>query len=168
MRTLLAAALAAPALAMGQTPAATPPPCSTAAARAFDFWLGRWQVYDPRGEKAGDSRIEPVLGGCVVQEHWRGRGGFEGMSFNSTDAQGRWMQHWVDNQGGRLTLVGGLQGTAMVLSTLPDPGAAAPRRLDRITWTPQHDGAVRQLWEQSGDGGASWRTIFDGRYVRQP
>lgn len=167
-RLLTAAAVLAPVLAMSQTPPTPPPaPCSTAHARAFDFWLGRWEVYDPKGEKAGDSRIEAVLGGCVVQEHWRGRGGVEGMSFNSTDAQGRWMQHWVDNRGGRLTLAGGLQGASMVLQTLREAGAlmgAAPE-LDRITWTPLPGGAVRQLWEQSADGGSTWRVLFDGKYV---
>jgi hypothetical protein len=36
----------------------------------------------------------------------------------------------------------------------------------RITWTPR-DGGVRQLWEVSSDGGTTWRTAFDGRYVRR-
>jgi hypothetical protein len=37
---------------------------------------------------------------------------------------------------------------------------------ERISWTPQPDGTVRQLWEQSADG-SRWRVVFDGRYVRQ-
>ncbi len=166
MRSILAALMLLPhAVAAQQAcapPAPKPLPCSQVAARAFDFWLGHWEVFDPKGEKAGDSHIEAVLGGCVLQERWRGRGNFEGMSFNSVDAQGRWMQHWVDNQGGRLNLIGGLQGTSMVLASLPD--ATTPSKIDRITWTPQDRGGVRQHWQQSTDSGATWRTLFDGQY----
>ncbi len=163
MRSILAALMMLPIVGGAeQASAPKPPPCSQPAARAFDFWLGRWEVFDPQGKKAGDSHIQAVLSGCVVQEHWRGRGNFEGMSFNSVDAQGRWMQHWVDNQSGRLNLVGAVQGTSMVLASLP--GAATPSKIDRITWTPQEGGTVRQLWEQSGDAGATWRTLFDGQY----
>jgi hypothetical protein len=44
------------------------------------------------------------------------------------------------------------------------PDAAAPA--DRVTWTPNADGSVRQLWEKSADGGATWTTAFDGLYTR--
>jgi len=37
----------------------------------------------------------------------------------------------------------------------------------RITWSREPDGRVRQLWESSKDGGRSWTTVFDGLYVRQ-
>jgi hypothetical protein len=36
----------------------------------------------------------------------------------------------------------------------------------RITWTPVADGQVRQLWEASRDGGATWSVVFDGLYAR--
>ena len=38
---------------------------------------------------------------------------------------------------------------------------------NRITWTPNSDGTVRQLWEVSKDQGESWQTEFDGLYKRQ-
>ena len=37
---------------------------------------------------------------------------------------------------------------------------------NRITWTPNADGSVRQHWEASTDG-ETWTTAFDGRYVRK-
>ncbi len=37
----------------------------------------------------------------------------------------------------------------------------------RISWTPGEDGSVRQLWEASKDGGATWNVLFDGLYVRK-
>ena len=42
------------------------------------------------------------------------------------------------------------------------------RQRDRITWTPNGDGTVRQLWESSTDGGATWSVAFDGTYRHAP
>ena len=41
-------------------------------------------------------------------------------------------------------------------------GAVAGK--NRITWTPRSATEVRQLWETSRDGGATWTTAFDGTY----
>jgi len=60
-----------------------------------------------------------------------------------------------------LHLSGGLDGKKMVLRSTR-PGA----HVDRISWTPNDDGTVRQLWESSEDGGKTWTTAFDGRYER--
>lgn len=56
LATLLLAAVA-PAFA-------AEPPCATPAHRAFDFWIGTWDVARPDGTLAGRNRIEAVLGGC--------------------------------------------------------------------------------------------------------
>jgi hypothetical protein len=39
--------------------------------------------------------------------------------------------------------------------------------LHRISWTPNPDGSVRQLWEASKDDGGNWAVIFDGHYSRR-
>ena len=70
----------------------------------------------------------------------------------------------MDNGGTRLMLSGAFKDGSMVLAgerTLQ--GAAVS---DRITWTPNPDGTVRQHWEQSRDGGLGWGTVFDGLYTR--
>jgi len=74
-----------------------------------------------------------------------------------------WHQTWVDNQGGLLALEGGLRGASMVLEG-KQPGPQGGEQTSRITWTPNADGTVRQLWEISTDGGKSWTTAFDGLY----
>jgi hypothetical protein len=153
---------------LAQTAHPAAPPCQASEYRQFDFWLGSWSVFTPDGKKAGDNRIEAIDGGCALIERWRGGGGFSGTSLNSWHAATRqWHQHWVDNQGGLLRLAGGRDGERMVLrgSSANDGKPGATRR-QRISWTPLPDGAVRQLWEQSDDDGATWRTVFDGRYVR--
>lgn len=155
-----------PALAADAPAAAT---CSSVQHRQFDFWLGRWEVRNPAGTVAGHSRIESILGGCVVLENWDGARGISGKSFNLYNADTeQWEQFWVDSSGSRLHLRGGLRDGAMVLEGIqdkPDPRTGLKQR-ERITWTPKTDGSVRQLWETSTDDGHSWTTSFDGRYRR--
>ena len=150
-------------------PAAKAPACAGADYRQFDFWLGEWEVRNPAGKFVGHNRIESAHGGCVLIEHWNGVGGVTGTSVNLYDRdRGRWHQTWVDSSGGLLQLDGGIDGKAMVLSgDAFDADAPAKTARQRITWTPQGDGLVRQLWEASTDGGRTWTVVFDGRYARR-
>lgn len=157
---LLALALASPA------PEPSRPACDTAAHRAFDFWIGEWEVF-AHDQPAGTNRIEPMLGGCALSEHWRGASGVEGRSYSVWDAAtDRWRQFWVAARGEVLVLEGGLVDGAMVLTGVrPHPQTGAPQQ-QRIAWTREPDGGVRQLWETSDDAGATWQVAFDGRYRR--
>ena len=67
-----AAAVAAFALSGQSPPAAQPPanPCSAAEFGQFDFWVGNWDVYNPRGQMVANSLIEKVYG-CGVRENWK-------------------------------------------------------------------------------------------------
>jgi len=144
--------------------------CEAAEHRQFDFWVGRWDVYGPKGKKAGENRIEVIAEGCALLEQWTGSGGFSGKSLNIYDAgDRRWHQTWVDSGGTLLVLAGGLAERSMVMSgATPSPTDPTRTVQQRITWTPNADGSVRQLWESSADGGKSWTVVFDGRYVRAP
>jgi len=133
--------------------------------RQFDFWIGHWTVR-ANGEVAGDSRVESILDGCALLEHWTGAKGGRGKSLNAWNPAHRaWEQFWVDKDGQRLLLRGGLRDGAMVLESV-DEGITGARR-ERITWTPNADGSVRQVWEASTDGGASWNVEFDGHYTQR-
>lgn len=147
-------------------PATPPPPaCSSAIHRQFDFWVGRWNV-TAQGQPAGHNHIELLHDGCVVAEHWKGAKGGEGSSLNAWDPYAKvWRQFWVDKSGGVLQLEGGWNGTAMVLiGTRPGPDGQPQQQ--RITYTPDADG-LRQVWEQSSDGGQTWTVAFDGLYRRE-
>ena len=148
--------------------APAPAPCSAPEHRQFDFWAGNWEVVDPTGKVAGRNVIEPILGGCVLREHWKGARGLEGYSFNAWDANTRqWHQTWVDSAGTVLRLAGGLRDGAMVLAGEDPVTERAPQGTrHRITWTPRPDGTVSQHWESSQDGGTTWATAFDGTYRR--
>jgi hypothetical protein len=164
---VLAACAAAAACSFVAPPAqsATPKPCTAPQHRQFDFWLGRWRVTDQVTHKFdGTNDVTRELNGCVLQEHWNGTGGSTGTSFNLYDtSRKQWHQTWVDGSGGILQLDGGLKNGAMVLE-----GARRTRAgksvIDRITWTPNRDGSVRQFWQASNDGGTTWTTQFDGLY----
>jgi len=123
-------------------------------------------VINAAGLQVGTSRIEKVLGGCALQEHWAGSGRSRGTSLNMYDARHHvWHQTWVDNDGGLLVLEGGLKDGSMVLSG-KSVSRAGKTVLNRITWTPRDKDHVRQSWQISADGGKHWKTVFDGLYRR--
>jgi hypothetical protein len=130
--------------------------------RAFDFWLGHWEVHARDGTFLGRNRIEAHFGGTLLQEHWEGASGARGTSLNAFMAgKGMWRQTWVDHEGAFLDLEGGLEGQDMVLR-----GTSADSVDERITWTPLEDGRVRQLWEQRRGDGNAWTVVFEGFYSR--
>jgi hypothetical protein len=145
------------------------PACSSPEYHQFDFWLGEWDVFGPKGARVGTNRIERQFGGCVLQEHWVGAGGGVGSSFNTfSRATGQWHQTWVDNQGTLLLLDGAFKDGAMTLSgRVAEPNGKLT--LHRIRWSVigGDPNRVRQLWESSTDGGNTWTVAFDGTYVRK-
>jgi hypothetical protein len=137
--------------------------CGAPENRQFDFWVGDWQVHRPDGSFAGLNRITLEYGGCVVHEHYATGSGFSGESLNTYDvARKLWHQTWVDDSGLLLILDGHWNGKSMVLEGAA-PGAGGISTKQRITWSPNADGSVRQLWE-AADGKGTWVVVFDGRY----
>jgi hypothetical protein len=132
----------------------------------FDFWIGEWEVFGPKGKQLGVSSITPLFGTGALAEHWRGLGEVEGHSLNSYDpVRACWHQTWLDSSGSVLLLDGGRMDGSMVLeglAPLEDGGVTQPQR---ITWTPETDG-VRQHWETRAADGEPWTTVFDGHYRR--
>lgn len=168
-RTALALASVMTVLAASPGQAAGPPACADPRSHEFDFWIGEWVVFNVgNGDPVGRNRIEPILGGCVLQETWAGASGSSGTSLNFFDTQrGRWRQFWVWRQGTTLELEGEYRNGSMVLSgesREPD----GKTTLNRITWHNNPDGTVRQQWEISKDGGQRWETIFNGMYRKRP
>jgi hypothetical protein len=134
----------------------------------FDFWIGSWQVENAAGTVVGHNTIRRVTA-CFLHESYTTPSGYEGQSFNIYDgARNVWHQSWVDNGGLLLQLDGGLKDGSMVLQG-PGVGQGGAAVINRITWSvvggdPDH---VRQLWETSADGGATWAVGFDGHYMRE-
>jgi hypothetical protein len=170
MRTvLLLAGLAAFAVAGAEESAGQGgTPCAAEAFRAFDFWLGEWEVRTVDGRLAGHNRIESLHGGCVIVERWSGVSGMGGMSMNWLDGTtGEWVQLWLDASGGQAEIRGGPveEGTGMQLAGRIHYLAEARTADFRGTWTVLPDGRLRQLFEESADGGKTWTTWFEGYYT---
>ena len=54
----------------------------------------------------------------------------------------------------------------LLVGTLHTVGTGVTKPF-RGLWTPLPDGRVRQFFEHSDDGGATWVSWFDGYYTRQ-
>jgi hypothetical protein len=137
--------------------------------RQLDFWIGEWDVTSS-GAPAGESHVEKMLGECVIFESWTGARGMVGKSFNLWDATNKeWRQTWVDSTGGLHEYHGAFGGGKMVyladrLQAGPT-GALQPTKL-RMTFFDE-GGTVRQLGEQSTDGGRTWAVSYDLLYTRK-
>lgn len=160
----LALAIVPLPLACGAPPAS---PCASAEHRQFDFWLGEWDVLTPDGKLAGTSRIERITEGCAVLENWTGQRGLTGKSLNIYDpADQQWHQFWVDSSGSRLTLDGVFADGKMVLEAhTTDRKRPEVKVTQRISWSKNTDGSVRQVWDTSEDAGKTWTVVFDGKYI---
>lgn len=152
-------------------PAPAPPvsaaPCATPEYRAFDFWVGEWDVF-PNGGAAqvATSSVESMFGGCAIRETWKPVKGGGGGSFSHYDGERHyWRQAWVDGSGARVDFDGGPADGKMVLTGhWANAVAKGQDGLIRMTYSRQPGGAVRQHGEQSLDHGLSWTTSFDFIY----
>lgn len=141
------------------------PACEAPEFRQFDFWIGKWTVRNPGGKEVGKSEISRMSEGCAVREQWKSASSISGMSINYYDSsERRWHQDWVGGDGTILHLRGGLEGSAMVLSTTP---GSQGNVTSRVTWTPLADKKVQQEWATSNDGGKTWQVAFLGIYEPQ-
>ena len=66
-------------------------PCSSPVYRQFDFWIGEWEAFGPKGKKAGDSKISAILDSCIILEEWTSTAAnngvrYAGKSFNTYNA----------------------------------------------------------------------------------
>ena len=122
MRTLwIAAALsmAPPVEAQTTTPAPSPSsptaPCADEAHHQFDFWVGKWDVYQTgKDALVAHSLIESLYGGCGVRENWMPLKGTGGGSLNIyVPEEKHWEQFWIDSGGSRAHFIGGWNGKAM-------------------------------------------------------
>jgi len=154
--------------AMSAWAAANPGECSkNPANRELDFWLGNWTVTYPSATSSAMSAVSLDLDRCLVVENWNGGKGHSGknvLAYSGDDKS--WHGIFADNEGrvhvfeGRVTSgVAEFHGA----SVGPDGGTV----LNRIKVIRETPDKVEQLWEQSTDNGANWKTVFQGEYSRR-
>ncbi|MDH4125709.1 MAG: hypothetical protein OEW64_14435 [Gammaproteobacteria bacterium] len=135
---------------------------------AFDFWIGEWNV-TLNGRLAGTNSVQPMLGHCTIFEQWESVSGGLGKSFNFYDpGADHWRQIWISDNGTFIEFTGvardgGIFFTAQ--TTNPADGSVTDHKFE---FTQLAGGIVRQSWETSTDDGATWTSVWDGRYQRKP
>ncbi|WP_375581052.1 hypothetical protein ABWH96_08625 [Marivirga tractuosa] len=136
--------------------------CNSENHRAFDFWLGNWEVYNKNGDHIGTNNIYLIQNGCGIQENWTSKMGGAGTSYNFYDVKTeKWHQSWISSSGNALMMSGGFSNGKMQMQSEPLNG-----KIDKISWVPQEDESVLQIWEISTDDGETWKEAFWGKYVR--
>lgn len=149
-------------------------PCGDPVYRQFDFWIGDWEAFDTRGNKAGDSKVSLILDSCIILEEWTSasinRGiRYAGKSFNAWNAATRqWQQTWVDNAGGTNEyLLGTFDNNRIIYRTAPFPFKKDSMAIRKMTFTNLGPVKLRQQGEISKDNGINWATEYDLEYRRK-
>ncbi len=143
-------------------------PCDTEKHNEFNFWVGDWNVYNKQGKLIGANKILKMHSNCVMQENWVSKtSNSRGTSYNYVDlTDNTWNQLWVDNSGYSLVLKGNLVDGKMVLKSDLVKGQKGDY-YNRITWTPNKDGSVTQVWEFISTQGKVIQEAFRGIYKKK-
>jgi hypothetical protein len=147
-------------------------PCQAAEYHQFDFWVGSWNVVAADGRTLGKNTITSVHDGCVLQEQWTGAKGKTGSSVSFYDPRTKkWHQFWVDSAGSAWLSYDKEGNPSTIRGTFHDgimemTSVEGTNPMIRGTWKLLSDGRVRQAFDQWDDATKSWKTSFEGFYVR--
>jgi Tfp pilus assembly protein PilF len=135
--------------------------------KQFDFWVGEWDVQTPQGQPVGKSLIQRIEDGCIILENWTGLQGGTGKSMNFYNSgSDKWRQTWVDSGGNVVEYQGVYKDGAMRYEGESFP-RGGKKSLSHLTFFNQGPDRVRQLAEQSTDGGKTWTVQYDFIYIRK-
>jgi len=157
--------------ASAQTQQAGASPCAADSNyQRLAFWVGDWEVVDSTGAHYANQRVRAVIDSCAITAEWTGRVGDKGLNLSAYDRQtGEWRQVYVSNQ---------VPAPLGITLRRSDPSYAGPGLRfipllaapagnlvrSRVTIMPLTDRRVMQLFEDSSDGGKSWRTVFKAEH----
>ena len=88
-----------------------------------------------------------------------------GRSTRSFITEKRWEQVWIDSGGAQLKLYGNKKGNQMILASKAVKNKNGKMVVNRVTWTNNADGTVRQLWEVLINDKVD-NIAFDGLYKK--
>lgn len=153
----------------------TSKPCAQDHFRVFDFWIGDWEVFKNNSDqKAGESKISPILDSCVILEEWSSivnpKGfRYSGKSFNTYNSvSGQYQQTWVDNTGSSIEfLKGKYYRDTMHFETFPFVFSKDTMAIRRLRFINKGMDKVQQFGEISKDNGQNWITEYDLEYRRK-
>lgn len=138
--------------------------------REQDFTLGNWDVYTG-STKTDEVTMSLILNDCVIEEHWKatdGKATGNGIGlFNYSRLLGSWGYTWATDDGAATSFRGNLikPGEMRYVTERPLPDGKV--RLRHWTLYAMPDGTIRELAVGSNDGGATWTTDYDLKWVRK-
>lgn len=137
------------------------------------FWAGDWEVVDSTGAHYATQRVRAVLDACAITAEWASGGGYKGMSLFAFDVRtGEWRQMYVANQ---VPSPSGVElrksdpsyrGPGIRFIPLLDSTTGEAAR-SRVTIMPLSYHRALQLFEDSSDGGKTWKTVFKAEHRLQ-
>ena len=134
------------------------------------FWVGTWDVFDSTGTRYATQKVSAVLDACAVVAEWSGTRGDKGVSLSAFDPRAHeWKQMYTSNQ------VPTQSGVSVRKS---DSSYAGPgirfiplvgdmTMQTRVTILPLEGNRAAQLFEDSRDGGRTWRLQFKAEHRRE-
>ena len=142
-------------------------PCNDPAYTQFNFWIGKWDVYNSQGKLIGHNNVVKMPNACAIQENWTSvTSKSKGTSYNYYNkTDNTWNQLWIDNTGFSLVLKGAFKENSMtLLSELlhNDKGSF----YNQITWTKNNDGSVTQVWNYLDENRKKIKEVFKGIYKK--
>ena len=142
--------------------------CCSDAYKQFQFWVGKWDVYDTEGVKVGENTISIEEDSCLMIEKWQGVKGTTGTSMNYYDkTDSTWNQVWVDNRGSILKLKGEYENGRMVMRSENQKGQKLDCYYNEITWSLLENKTVTQTWTIYDCTGVNVATVFKGIYHKK-
>jgi hypothetical protein len=150
---------------------ATTSPCAADSSyHRLAFWIGDWDVFDSTGAHYATQRVRAVIDECAIAAEWASGGGNKGMGLSAFDLKTRqWKQVYVSNQvpfrsGVTLrTSDPSYTGPGIRFIPLPDATAGNPVQT-RVTIMPLSGHRALQEFEDSRDGGKTWKVVFKGEH----
>lgn len=138
--------------------------------RAQDFTVGEWDVFSGT-RKAAEVSMRLILNDCVIEERWTavaGSGESNGAGlFSYSPLLKNWGYYWATDTGATTSFRGQLirPGEMRYVTERPLPNGKT--RLRHWTLSQNPDGSIRELAIGTEDGGASWTTEYDLKWVRK-
>lgn len=142
--------------------------CCTDEYKQFDFWIGDWVVYT-NAEMIGFNKITKIEADCILRENWKSVvSSHTGSSYNFYDRNDKkWRHIWIGSDGLTMEVKGEYKDRKMIMTGDEYRDEKGNRTINKVTWYANTDGTVRQVWEQSKDGGQAYTIQFDGIYRRR-